>query len=150
MKALAPLSITLCLVAASLNGAEPYRGRINVTGEVQNEAKPGSVSLSFSGRVRGVRSRHPANVSGGGLFRSTSDAAVDAVHTGRMKTYTRTANLPTGQRGRLIRRTFNTRVKVGARLITWPGGRIVLSKPLSADRDEVQKFRASGRYEVRL
>jgi hypothetical protein len=150
MKAPAPfLFLALILAAPALPAAQTYRGQINVKGEVQSEARPGSVSLVFTGRLRGSRDGRPANVSGGGLFRSANDKAIDETHTGRMTTMLRTANLPTGERGRLIRRISNARVRVTSRVISWPGGRVTLNRPLNPSKSELQQFRGRGTLRFR-
>lgn len=155
MKTLFTPSTLSILLAVSLGSAplfasELYRGRVQVNGEVQSLARPGSVSLVFRGQLRERRTGRRANASGGGLFRSGDDEAVNRLHRGRLRTLVRTANSPTGVRGRLIRRNINARVRVTERIVTWPGGRLVLPRPLNPEQEEVQRFRGQGNFRIRI
>ena len=152
MKAFPALSLALALslLAAPLCASEFYRGRVQVRGEVQSQARPGSVSVVFIGQLRERRTGRRANASGGGLFRSNDDEAVNRIHRGRLRTLVRTANSPTGVRGRLVRRSINARVRVTSRIVAWPGGRLVLPRPLNPNREEPQRFRGLGTFRIRI
>ncbi len=129
--------------------AQTYRGRINLKGEMQDLAKPGSLSFTFRGQVRDAEG-YRANVTGGGLFRTPSSDLANTTFSGRLTTYTRTSNR-SGVRGRLIRRSVNTKIQVkNGKIVTFPGGRVTLNRPIDGDRNEKQQIRGKGSYRVKI
>jgi len=143
------LTAALALAASSVIGDGVYSGRINLNGEMQNAAKPGSISFVYTGQLTNSETGEKANVSGGGLFRSTSDAIVNANFRGKLTTYTRTATTQTSQ-GRLIKRVRTAGVITGRRTLRFPGGAVTLDRPINATRTEKQRISGRGTYRVRI
>lgn len=146
---LASLAAILALGSIPASAKDLYVGRISLTGEMQNDAKPGSISFTFKGQVNSTTSRDVANVSGGGLFRSNTDAIVNTTFTGKLKTYARLPIRPGGG-GQLVRSNKTVTVRVRGRVVTFPGGKVTLKRPINATRLTPQKIRGTGSYRVRL
>lgn len=139
----------LVITASPALEAQTYRGRINLKGEVQDLAKPGSLSFTFRGQVRDADG-YRANVTGGGLFRTDSSDLANTTYTGKLTTYTRTAGR-SGVRGRLIRRNVNAKIQVkNGKVVTFPGARITLNRPIVGERNEKQQIRGKGNYRVKI
>ncbi len=129
--------------------ADVYKGRVNFKGEMQDLAKPASLSFTFRGILKD-RKGYRARVSGGGLFHTKERDLSKATFTGRMKIYVRVAGR-SGARGRLVRRNSNkANVGVTNRTVRFDGARIRLKAPVDGYRDEAQKLRGKGRYRVRV
>jgi len=135
----------LALAAMPLLRAETVSGPITLKGEMQNAAKPGSISFTYSGQLTGSSTGDKVNVTGGGLFRSTSDAIDGATFRGDLTTYRR---FPTTvlRPGRLQKRVIkNALVTVRGRFVTFPGAKVTLDRAIDGAKEEVQKIRGKGR-----
>lgn len=143
------LAIALLFLAISTSAfAELYVGRVRLRGEIQNDAKPGSISFTYTGQLTGRATGGKANVSGGGLFRSVNDSIVNTVFTGKYTSYIR---LPArlGQPSRLIKRVSNARIRTTRRFVIFPGGRVTLDRAINGAKDEPQRIRGRGTLRVR-
>ncbi len=150
-----PIPFVRLLALAALVGfaapsleAQTYRGRIALKGEMQDLAKPGSLSFTFQGTLKD-RKGYRTRVSGGGLFRTTETDLSNATFTGRLTTYTR-VSARSGVRGRLIRRAKNVNIHVKDQVVLIPGTRISLNRPVDGYLDKEQPIRGKGRYRVKL
>ncbi len=145
----AALAALVLSASPALEAKTTYKGRINLKGEVQSRAKPGSLSFTFRGQVRNADG-YRANVTGGGLFRTTSSDLADATYTGKLTTYTRTSGR-SGVRGRLVRRNVNTKIQVkNGKVVTFPNTRVTLNRAIDGERNEKQQIRGKGRYQVKI
>lgn len=134
----------LALVAMPVLRAETVAGRITLRGEMQNAAKPGSISFTYSGQLTGAGTGDKVNVTGGGLFRSTTDEIIDTTFRGDLETYRRYPTTIT-EPGRLQKRIIkNARVVVSRRFVRFPTARITLDRAIDGDKTEVQKIRGRG------
>lgn len=134
----------VALAAMPVLRAETVSGPITLRGEMQNAAKPGSISFTYSGQLTGASTGDRINVTGGGLFRSTTDAIDGATFRGSLTTYRR---FPTTiiRPGRLEKRIIrNAPVTVSRRFVTFPGARVTLDRAIDGNREEVQKIRGRG------
>ncbi len=136
-------------VSVSLASAgSTYSGKISLTqGEIQNLAKPGSISIVFKGSLKdsmGFR----ATVTGGGLFRSTSNAIDKATFKGRLTLNVRTS-ARAGQPSRLVKTNKVVTVRVNGRIVTFPGGKIILKKPVIASQVKKQTISGAGTLSTR-
>jgi hypothetical protein len=142
---LSPATVALLMVGAMpVLRAETVSGRITLKGEMQNAAKPGSISFTYSGQLTGAATGDKINVTGGGLFRSTSDEIDGATFRGDLTTYRR---FPTTilQPGRMQKRILrNARVTVSKRFVTFPNGKVTLDRAIDGEREKVQKIRGKG------
>jgi hypothetical protein len=142
---LSPATVALLALAAMpVLRAETVSGRITLRGEMQNAAKPGSISFTYSGQLTGAATGDKVNVTGGGLFRSTSDAIDGATFRGDLTTYRR---YPTTilKPGRLQKRIIkNARVTVSRRFVTVPGAKVTLERAIDGSKEDVQKIRGKG------
>lgn len=143
--------LLLCGIAlgcATTLSAETYSGIVRLRGEIQNEAKPGSISFNLRGTLTGKKSRDKANMTGGGLFRSTTAAIVDTTFDGRLRTYMKLTSRP-GSPGRLIRSNDRVTVRVSRNFVVFPGGRIKLDRPIDGNIAERQRISGAGRVTLR-
>ena len=143
--------LLLCGLALGLTSslsAETYSGIVRLRGEVQNEAKPGSISFNLRGQLTGKKSRDKANVTGGGLFRSTTDTIVDTTFEGRLKTYLKLTSRP-GSPGGLVRSNRKVVVRVSRNFVVFPGGRIKLDRPIDGNIAERQRISGAGKITLR-
>ncbi len=134
----------LALAAMPVLRAETVSGRITLRGEMQNAAKPGSISFTYSGQLTGAatvtRSMSPAAVFSAAL----SDAIDGATFRGDLTTYRRYTHDDPAP-GRLQKRIIkNARVTVSRRFVTFPGAKVTLERAIDGSREEVQKIRGKG------
>lgn len=151
MKTLSPtrlLLATLLLGLASPLFAETYSGVVRLRGEMQNDAKPGSLSMRLDGKLTGKRSGDKVNMTGGGLFRSTTDAIVDTTFTGRLETNMRLTSRP-GAPGQLVRTNDKVVIRVTRRYVILPIGRIKLERPIDGALITKQRIKGFGRITLR-
>ncbi|PAW62962.1 MAG: hypothetical protein B9S36_05695 [Verrucomicrobiia bacterium Tous-C2TDCM] len=151
MKLLCPTRLLLAALLFGLHlplSAETYSGVVRLIGEVQNDAKPGSLSMRFEGQLTGRGSGDRVNVTGGGLLRSTTDAITDTTFTGRLKTNLRLTSRP-GEPGKLVRSNDVEVVRVTKRYLILPMGRIRLERPINGARGSEQEIRGVGRITLR-
>lgn len=151
MKTLSPtrlLLATLLLGLASPLSAEKYSGIVRLRGEMQNEAKPGSISMRLDGRLTGKRSGDKVNMTGGGLFRSTTDGIVDTTFTGRLRTNMRLTSRP-GSPGKLVRSNDLVVLRVTKNFIVLPIGRIKLERPIDGTLASKQRIKGFGRITLK-
>ena len=151
MKTLSPtrlLLATLLLVLATPLSAETYSGIVRLRGEIQNDAKPGTISMSLDGQLTGKRSGDKANMTGGGLLRSTTDAITDTTFTGRLQTNMRLTTRP-GSPGKLVRTNDLVVVRVTKRYVILPYGRIKLERPIDGALVTRQRIKGFGRLTLK-
>jgi hypothetical protein len=135
----------LALAAMPLLRAETVSGPITLRGEMQNAAKPGSISFTYSGQLTGASTGDKVNVTGGGLFRSTSDEIDGATFRGDLTTYRRFPTTVT-RPGRLIKTIVrDASITVSRRFVTFPGAKVTLDRAIDGDREASQKIRGRGR-----
>lgn len=127
------------LVAPVAQAQTTFRGDIRLRGSIQNEAKPGSLSFVMTGRMTSPKSDEVATVTGGGLFRSTTDAIDNTTFTGPLKV---TVNVA----GDMTRTRENVSVKVSRRTITFPGGSVRLDRPVRPGLVTKQRIKGKGTY----
>lgn len=145
MKSHFPLSASLLLgaglfLAASAAQAQTtFRGDIRLRGSIQNEAKPGSLSFVMTGRMTSPKSDETATVTGGGLFRSTTDAIDNTTFTGPLKVNVNVA-------GDVSRSNKSSTIKVSRRTITFPGGKVRLDRPVNPNLVTKQRIRGKGSF----
>lgn len=142
------LLATLLLGLASPLSAENYSGVVRLRGQMQNDAKPGSLSMRLDGQLTGKRSGDKVNMTGGGLLRSTTDAIVDTTFTGRLKTNMRLTSRP-GAPGKLVRTNDLVVVRVTRRFIILPFGRIKLERPIDGALLTKQNIKGFGRITLK-
>jgi len=144
VKTISPLSASLLLGASILllapaSQAETFRGKVLLRGTIQNEAKPGSLSFVMTGRLTSPKSNDVATVTGGGLFRSTTDAIDNTTFTGPLKVNVNLA-------GKISRSRDRVTIKVNRRSITFPGGTIKLDRPINPNRVTNQRIKGKGDF----
>jgi hypothetical protein len=106
---------------------------------MQNEAKPGSLSFVITGRLTSPKSSDVATVTGGGLFRSTTDAIDNTTFTGPLKVNVNRA-------GKISRSRDRVTIKVNRRTITFPDCKIKLDRPIDPNRVAKQRIRGKGEF----
>jgi hypothetical protein len=152
MKLMSPTRLILAGVLFGLSlsplSAENYSGIVRLRGEVQNEAKPGSLSLRLDGQLTGKRSGDKVNMTGGGLLRSTTDAIVDTTFTGRLRTNMRLTSRP-GAPGKLVRTNDLVVVRVTKTHVILPIGRIKLERPIDGTIASKQRIKGFGRLTLK-
>lgn len=150
MKSLRPsLALTASILVlglgyvASTHADSPkvYQGRVTFRGEMQNEAKPGSLSFVARGKLTHAESGDVVTVSMGGLFRSTTRRIVRTAYTGRMKTYV-------NNHGKVTSTNKRVRLRVNRRYIRIPGGRLRFTRAPKANVDTLQRVRGVGIFRV--
>lgn len=145
MKSNFPLSASILLgagfilLAPASQAQTTFRGDIRLRGSIQNEAKPGSLTFIMTGRMTSPKSDEVATVTGGGLFRSTTDAIDNATFTGPLKVNVNVA-------GDTTRTRENGRVTVSRRTITFPGGKVRLDRPVSPGLVTKQRIKGKGSF----
>jgi len=140
--------VALSLATVPMLRAETVSGRITLRGEMQNADKPGSISFTYSGQLTGAATGDKVNVTGGGLFRSTSDEIAEAVFRGDLTTYRRfptTITSPGRLQKRLVR---NARVTVSRRFVRFAGASVTLDRAIDGSKEDVQRI--SGRGSMRF
>lgn len=136
--------VALALAATPALRAERVAGRISLRGEVQNAAKPGSISFTYSGQLTGAATGDKINVTGGGLFRSTTDAIVDTTFQGDLTSYRRYPTTMT-QSGKLQKIVLeDLRVVVSRRFVRFGRTRVTLERALDPDKTDIQRIRGRG------
>ncbi|MBL9156655.1 MAG: hypothetical protein JNJ70_04265 [Verrucomicrobiales bacterium] len=152
MKLISPTRLIFAGVLLGLSisplSAENYSGVVRLRGEMQNDAKPGSISMRLDGQLTGKRSGDKVNMTGGGLFRSTTDAIVDTTFTGRLRTNMRLTSRP-GAPGKLIRTNDLVVVRVTKTHVILPIGRIKLDRPIDGSLITKQRIKGFGRITLK-
>jgi len=133
------LGAGLLLVSQAMQAQTTFRGDIRLRGSIQNEARPGSLSFVMTGRMTSPKSDEVATVTGGGLFRSTTDAIDNTTFTGPLKVNVNVA-------GDMTRTRDKVRVKVSRRSITFPGGKVRLDRPVDPNLKTKQRIKGKGTY----
>lgn len=133
------LGAGLILAASAAQAQTTFRGDIRLRGSIQNEAKPGSLTFVMTGRMTSPKSDEVATVTGGGLFRTTTDAIANTNFTGPLKVNVNVA-------GDITRTRDNARIKVSRRTITFPGGKVRLDRPVSPGLSTKQRIKGKGTY----
>lgn len=144
-----PALLAACaIVSLSPASAETFTGKIRFKGEIQNEAKPGSLSFTYTGELRSKTTGDRASVSGGGLFRSVNGQIDNTTFRGELTTYTRFNTNASGP-GRLIKKTRTVGVSVRGKIIRFPGAVVRLRRPVDGTIDARQRIRGTGTLKVR-
>lgn len=136
---LAPVGSRFFLAAPVAQAQTTFRDDIRLRGSIENEAKPGSLSFAMTGRMTSPKSDEVATVTGGGLFRSRTDAIDNTTFTGPLKV---TVNVA----GNITRKRENVSVKVSRHTITFPGGSVRLDRPISPGLVTKQRIKGKGTY----
>lgn len=149
MKSILPLSAplllgaSLLLLAPATQADTVFRGDVRLRGKIQNAAKPGSLSFVMTGRMTSRTSDEVATVTGGGLFRSTTDAITKTTFTGPLKINVNVA-------GEMTRTQDVSRIKVSRRAIRFPGGEVRLDRPIKGNIKSKQRIKGKGKYRCRI
>ncbi|GEM_PF-1255362 len=133
------LGAGLLLIAPAAKAQTTYRGDIRLRGSVQSEAKPGSLTFVMTGRMTSPKSDETATVTGGGLFRTTSDGIANTSFTGPLKVSVNVA-------GDITRTRETARIKVSRRTITFPGGKVRLDRPINPNLSAKQRIKGKGEF----
>jgi hypothetical protein len=104
--------------------------------------------MSLDGQLTGKRSGDKANMTGGGLLRSTTDAITDTTFTGRLQTNMRLTTRP-GSPGKLVRTNDLVVVRVTKRYVILPYGRIKLERPIDGALVTRQRIKGFGRLTLK-
>lgn len=145
VKSITPLSASLLLgaglllVAPVTQAQTTFRGEVRLRGSIQNEAKPGSLTFVMNGRMTSPKSDEVATFTGGGLFRSTTDAIDNTSFTGPLKVNVNVA-------GDISRSNDSVTVRVSRRTIIFPGGKVRLDRPVNPGLVMKQRIKGKGSY----
>lgn len=144
MNRFAGLTLLTCAVLLpwSASADQVFSGVVNFRGQVQNLARPGSISFVATGLLRNANSGDVVNTSMGGLFRSSGRVVINTNHSGPFTLYV-------NDRGVLEKSVRTVNVYVTRTMVYFPGGSVRLDRPINGALNTRQNISGRGLFRTR-